>query len=311
MRLLVLIAAIVLLGLFVRLFFPVRHSLRTAEQLTTDQTSGLKMAIVTWFDDAIREYAFPTWRANCMYGKRHGIDAIRSSQFRTDRSVMWQRVPLLKERLHAYDYLMWCDADAVFSPWAPNIKNYLAAHGFPDAIVTEDFPGAERYGVYQEKLSHEDAVASNLNSGVVFIKNSAAGHNLLELWSDEALHGPRVTDQCVLRLLYSKYLNKTLGLDCGQIIKIPYGELQWFPTSAIDEARLETPEFIQTCCTEKPGFIWHCAGKPAHVRNAFFQRLQQVASRGAPRRRDRPRRAAQRRIQLPELRRKRRSRCSL
>ena len=233
---------------------------------------GLKMAIVLWSDAPIYDYALPTWRLNCMYGRRHGIDVIRSSKKRWRRHAMWERVPLLRQYLPHYDYVMWVDADAAFSPWAPDIRDLVLAHDLPDALVTEDCAESVRQCAFQEGRSDADMRASNLNSGVVIVRNSAGGYALLDSWSNEEFR--HWDDQSFLRLVYLEHFHESA--DMGRVVKMLYGEVQWFPRKFMEE--VDTAGFLQACCTEHEGFIWHLAGVHSKVRTAFFRRLQDIGS---------------------------------
>ena len=216
---------------------------------------GLKMAIVLWSDEPIYDYALPAWRLNCMYGRRHGIDVIRSSRRRWNKHAMWQRVPLLRQYLPDYDYVMWVDADAAFDPWAPHVAELIAAQDFPDVILTEDFPEGTRFGAFQGRLSDADARATNINSGVVVIRNSAGGHALLDMWSKADITYEH--DQCFLRLLYHQYLQKSA--DFGRVVRMGRGELQWL-------LRHAEPSSVSFSQPSRRGYIWHLAGASAAAR---------------------------------------------
>ena len=222
----------------------------------------LKIAVVMWWDVRIEAYAELAWKINCAYGLHHGIDVIRSSKKRDARSAMWQRMKLMQDYLDGYDYVMWCDADAAFNFQSQSLKTFIHSHGYPDSILSEDHPNS--WNSYKDGkmiyLSHSELKDSNLNSGVVIVRNSPAGRRLLQLW--DLSEGFTHNDQSPLRYIYHTYHN---GSDSGlgRIVKVPYGVLQVFPddiAEAMDSPRSEP-------------LVFHMAGKTFRQRVNFFSEL--------------------------------------
>ena len=73
-----------------------------------------KICVVMWFDDNIKSYAEINYIINKKYCDKYGYDIIKSSERRTNLEATWERVPLMIEHLHNYEYVIWIDADAFF-----------------------------------------------------------------------------------------------------------------------------------------------------------------------------------------------------
>ena len=221
-----------------------------------------KIAVVMWWDAGIDAYARLAWKINCAYGQSHGIDVIRSSKSRDARGALWERVKLMLEYLDDYDYVMWCDADAAFNVRSQSLRAFLSSHGDPDAILSEDIPAS--WASYRDGkmglLSDSELLESNLNSGVVIVRNSAAGKRLLQLWDrSEGFSG---VDQTPLRYIYHLYL-KGAEPELGRVVKAPYGLLQVFPADAADALAPRSSEPL----------IFHQAGQHHGARVRFFTQM--------------------------------------
>jgi hypothetical protein len=166
------------------------------------------------------------------------------------------------EYLDGYDYVMWCDADAAFNVRSQSLRAFLSSHGDPDAILSED--GHKSWANYRDgkmgQLSDSELLESNLNSGVVIVRNSAAGKRLLQLW--DRSEGFFTYDQTALRYFYHLYL-KGAEPELGRIVKAPYGIFQVFPADAADALTPRSPEPL----------IFHMPGSLHTTRVRFFTQM--------------------------------------
>ena len=232
-----------------------------------------RVLIATWYDDKGSSYGDTTFRMNSSYGSLHGIDVIRSTTPRTDRSPSWQRVPLLQQLLPVYDYVIWCDADAVFKPRAPDVRALLKAHSYPDVVLSRDVDGSENFGLHAESLSESRRKQCNLNAGIVMIKNSDAGRELLRLWFHPDSFEKYQDDQSILRSIYMSYLDGDLP-ELGAVVALPYGDLQYFVSPTAHE------DPLAETCSSTP-YVYHAAGDHKG-RVPKLQDMEQLSKRCPP-----------------------------
>lgn len=231
----------------------------------------LRVLIAMWYNDAIRKYADITFRINSMYSKRHGIHLIRSSTPKSGRAFSWERVPLLLDQLSSYDYVIWCDADACFSPASPDVRELLRASSYPDAIVSEDIPTeySMSLGTFSRALPETERSRCSLNAGIIMVKNSEAGLTLLRRWYDENAYEAYTDDQSVLRSIYMSYINGKAS-ELGNIVKIPYGQLQTFIN------RSNWKAVLSKVCSARP-YVYHAAGEhDMQKRISIFEDLERL-----------------------------------
>jgi len=221
-----------------------------------------------WFDSGIADYADAAWKINCAYGQRHGVDVVRSDEKRDGRRATWQRMKLMLEFIERYDYVVWCDADAAFNVRGQSLEAFIRAHDYPDSILSEDSP--DSWSNFRDGkmsvLSEAHLRATNINAGVVVVRNSPAGLRLLEQW--DRSEGFTNNDQTPLRYLYYTFIR---GLDSGfgRMVKVPYGVLQVFPKGLGDAMRPQTPEPL----------VFHMAGRLNWARVTFFTALLPISTR--------------------------------
>lgn len=146
----------------------------------------MRVAVVMFYDDAIREYGDLTLQINQLYCQKHGLDLIcgREKKY-TNRHPAWERLPLILEHLSKYDYLVWIDADAFFYYHSISIVEFIQSNPTPDFLFSQDFGNR------------------NLNTGIFVVKNTNYAHIFLNKWAyDEELYKlnpyPQWWDQGVL-----------------------------------------------------------------------------------------------------------------
>jgi hypothetical protein len=146
----------------------------------------MRVAVVMFYDDTIREYGDITLQINRFYCQKHGLDLICGNDKRYEnRHPAWERLPLMLEYLSKYDYLVWIDADAFFYYHSTSIVDFIKSNPNPDFLFSQDFGNR------------------NLNTGIFVVKNSNYAHMFLNKWAyDEELYKlnpyPQWWDQGVL-----------------------------------------------------------------------------------------------------------------
>ena len=76
-----------------------------------------KIAVCTWYDDNIKEYADITSKINQKYCDNNNYDYIVDHTERLpERVKQWEKIPFILKLLNTtkYDYIVWIDADACF-----------------------------------------------------------------------------------------------------------------------------------------------------------------------------------------------------
>jgi len=167
----------------------------------------MKVGLVMFYDDVVREYGDLTREINQIYCDKYDLDLIFSSDRRTTRHPAWERIPLILDNLRNYDYLVWIDADAFFYLYK-NIKDMVCKN--------KDF-------VFSMDIGHR-----NVNTGIFIVKNSEYSHEFLRRWMDEDLYAsnpyPQWWDQGVL----IDMINRNV-MDIRDHVKYHnYGTLQHF-----------------------------------------------------------------------------------
>jgi hypothetical protein len=172
----------------------------------------MRIGVVMFYDDVIKEYGDVTRQINELYCQKHGLDLICSHDKRySDRHAAWERLPLIIEHLSLYDYLIWIDADAFFYYHNYSITDIIKKNPNADFIFSRD------------NLRH------NLNTGIFIVKNTDYSHLFLNKWAyDEELYKtnpyPEWWDQGVLMTMIN-YNTLQIYDHC---VLTEYGVLQHF-----------------------------------------------------------------------------------
>ena len=221
----------------------------------------MKIAVVTWYNDNVKEYADINYSINKKYCETHGYDMIKSNVVRTEFTATWERFPLLINHIFEYDYVMWIDSDAIFLKDSPPIINII--NKYPDELFIFS--------------SDVDSLCDNdINAGVIIVKSSPHSCRILkEMYTNPILtrygdgylgypgnpaYPGYVQDQGAVRYMYSQ--NYCLLKD--RSVVIPYGILQLFPTDTFDDAILRPHNG-----DENIPYIYHLAGKSHKLRVKF------------------------------------------
>jgi len=192
----------------------------------------MRVAVIMFYDDAIKSYGDINAKINKRYCKKHNIEFIVSNtRYYDNRHPAWERLPLILRYIEDYDYLVWIDADAFFYIDGESIVKVIEEH--PD----------------KNFIFSKDSIHNNINTGILIVKNSKYCIDFIKLWAfNEELYRinphPYWWDQGVLIYMYQQNI---YDIQNNQF-SYEYGELQHFY-----EEELKT-------LPKKP-FIYHLAGK--------------------------------------------------
>lgn len=200
------------------------------------------VCVTTSFDEpfaSIGEYAAMSIEH---YARCHGFSAHIERSFEIDRPPAWRRVRLIAELFdQGFDYVMWVDADAVFTR-------------FDVSILSEVSRDAHLYlsKVPARMLSDQDFP----NTGVMLIKNCDWSRSLLlTLWSmDQYTHHFLWENAAMVKLMgFNSLLGD--GPDTPNDDFLKY--VKWLPVIWNN---------IPGCSNDDDAIIVHWAGHPAEVR---------------------------------------------
>jgi hypothetical protein len=194
----------------------------------------MKIGVVMFYDDAIKEYAELNYKINKLYCEKYGFD-LHVSHMRTftDRHPSWEKLPLVLKHLTNYDYLIWVDADAFFYLDSGNILDLIREHSTANIIFSKDMNQMNPY----------------MNCGIFIAKNTQYTIDLLnKLAYDTDLdkHNP-YPGWWEQGLMMFMYYHNILDIR-NNIVMCDYGILQHFNPSEVSNF------------SKKP-YILHMAGK--------------------------------------------------
>ena len=128
----------------------------------------MKIAVLMWYDDRVKDYAENCYKINKVYCDRHNYDLIKSSE-RTYkfRKPHWERFPLILKHIKQYDYVVWMDGDAFFYNISPPIENIINKYKKEILFSTDDDP----------------VNPPPVNSGVLILKNTERVINIVKKWA--------------------------------------------------------------------------------------------------------------------------------
>ena len=183
--------------------------------IQNSSTSSMKVAVCTFYDDAIKNYGDITAAINKAYCDKHGLTFIVSHETTyTDRHPAYEKIPLVLKHIEAYDYVLWIDADAFFYLNMPSIVDLIKTYPDKHFIFSQD---------WAPNFAHV------INSGFFIAKNTSYSIEFLKKWAyDEELYAnspvPGWWEQGVLHLMDGR---NTMGIH-EMSVKCDYGVLQHF-----------------------------------------------------------------------------------
>lgn len=133
--------------------------------------SCVRVCIATAYTENFREIGDLAAMTHRFYADRHGLDAKAQVGFTLDRPASWFRVRWIPQLFdEGYDYVLWVDADAIFSRFDVDIRSLID-------------PNADMHMVQHHiKLRRREFMSPNM--GVILLRNCQWSRDLLaQLWS--------------------------------------------------------------------------------------------------------------------------------
>ena len=132
-----------------------------------------KIKIIQYMHGTHEYFPWSEW-INRRYCERHGYDyVVRRDEPRSDRHVVWHKVPVILDELRDCDYLLFLDADAVFYSHELTVEHEL----FP-ALQETSILMAQDCGSESQRW-HPGLP----NSGVILMKNEERAKEFLYEWN--------------------------------------------------------------------------------------------------------------------------------
>jgi len=144
----------------------------------------MSIKVVTFSDNAIKEYAKITEEINKSYCEKHDYNFKAYHQRKTDDSfdIHWEKVSILRDELKnkKNKFVVWIDADAAVNHHDVKFEDFVKANKKADIIISHD-------GVNKENLSFKERdKAFYVNSGVIIVKNTRWAREFVDKWIIEA-----------------------------------------------------------------------------------------------------------------------------
>ena len=181
-----------------------------------------RIAVVMWYDDAIKGYADIAASINREFCDANGFDFIVSHERAApDRAPQWERFPLMMQAMQTdmYDYVMWVDADAAFvreNNRDNELLKLITLFNDKDVLFSGDLD--------------DKKYIQPINSGTIVLKTSTYGKNLLEYWMSETCFRegqkkyPQFQDLACIRHTFDNNINHLRK----QSHIVPFGTFQTF-----------------------------------------------------------------------------------
>ena len=221
MKLKLIILLLLLLILIVTLLIKSKNDRENFKN--SNNNNNLKICVLMWYNDEIKNYADMCYKINSKYCKKYGYDIIKSSKVRLkNRKPHFERLPLILEIIQKYDYVIWIDADAHFYSDSPPIHTVINEYKDKEFIFSGDLDRGEN------GISEEDKELHVINSGFIILKNTEFVRDVVNEWTySKDLYKRRISpfqDQGVIRL----YLKENIKDIMKRSKVIPFGILQKF-----------------------------------------------------------------------------------
>lgn len=182
LTLVIIVIIVIVVFLLVLLFKFLNKKKDLFENIILDDTNtskNLKLCVVMFYDDAIKEYSELNYKLNKLYCDKYNIDLILSQEkMYKDKHPSWEKLPLILKHIKNYDYIMWVDADAFFYSDVGNIKDIINEHLDKNFIFNFD----------KNQITKDDKLINFINCGVFIVKNTQYSIDFLNKWAyDEEL----------------------------------------------------------------------------------------------------------------------------
>jgi hypothetical protein len=124
--------------------------------------TGLRIGIISMTDEKYKPVVELTIHVNAQYAQYHGyIFGIKQREKESWAETVWEKIPILREYLSQFDWLMWIDADAMVMDHRVKIEDLIEKAGEEkDLIISADLNG--------------------LNAGVFLLRNCEWSHQYLK-----------------------------------------------------------------------------------------------------------------------------------
>jgi mannan polymerase II complex MNN10 subunit len=123
----------------------------------------MKFALMSMYNQGFEPLGRYCGLGKVEYCNRHSYNCIiKTSDFEKDRHIYWNRVKFLIQYLPKYDWIFWCDADAIIMNQTIKLENLIDDDA--DLVISRDF--------------------NDINNGVFLIKNTQRSLDFLkEIWT--------------------------------------------------------------------------------------------------------------------------------
>ena len=201
-----------------------------------------KIGCLMWYNSGISNYADVNYEINKVYCDKWGYELIKSNvcSYKDERTLHWEKLPMILWYLDSFDYVVWIDADAHFYVDSPGLDVVISAYPDSGIIISGDLNQKNPWEV---------------NSGFMIIKNNLVSRKIIEAWayndSYKKLSKFPYWEQSILWYMYSLNLD---GIREGMTV-IPYGQLQHFYDKELSKFHVN-----RFTGTKKP-FVHHNPGK--------------------------------------------------
>jgi hypothetical protein len=186
-----------------------------------------------------REMARMSFANKLQYCQRHGYDLIVEGDDAVDtrRTPAWSKIRVLRKWLPLYEWVLWVDADALFTNWTFRIED-LVGDQLDDMLAAEQRDqNRDRLGLPRREvdliLTHD---WNTINSGVFLLRNGSWARSFLRrLWAVPAYLARPFQDQgAMIHLLFRA---ATAAQDLAHVWNVDNNFLNAYPENLIREEK--------------------------------------------------------------------------
>lgn len=219
------------------------------------ETPELKVCMVMFYDENIKEYSEISCKINKFYCDKHAIDLIYSNKNLINHTISssekpskyWEKYSLILEHIENYDYVIYIDTDAFFYINTKNIINEILLKNSKDFIFSQDW------------------LIEHLNSGFFIVKKTKYSVDFLRNMLKKEVNDKYIMnagfDQAVLSGLYR---DNFMDIQ-NQSSKFNYGFLQYF----FNKENMQYYDKNEAVYPPQP-FVCHLAGTNKETRTKIL-----------------------------------------